>query len=715
MICQASTVKKILSRQPSRMRFPSLTRPASIATLVFSLALPVLARDPGVVINEIMYHPPGDAENLQYIELFNAGSTQVDLGNWSFNRGIKFTFPARTTLAPGKFLVVCRDTRAFASHYGQSAPVVGNFTGKLSHHGDRVELTDAKQAVVDSVKYSDQAPWPSAPDGYSPSLERISPFASADAPENWASSRLPSRKFAAGTPGKENESYSTNVPPAITNVVFSPSSPAPLEKVTVSVNVASPVEIEKVALLYRLATSGRELPEKEVPMSRQSGDSKAGLYRGVIDGQPPGQLVRFRIKVTDRNGTERLQPSINEPRPAFSYATIVNTNTSAVPFIHLINVGRMQPPGPYASRNMMGQRDETPGPTRGAGALIYLAPGKKETEVFDYVLVKSRKAGRKVHLLRDHLLLGMSEINILFEQSPRQVLSEPLSYQVYRMAGVPAEYADHVRLWVDGHLYGYQELIEQPNRTFVARHRPDASGDLYKALWMGQSVVERHEKKTNPATGYDDLVKLINGLNARSGQQQWEFIRQNFDVEEFASYFAVNMCIQNWDGFFNNYFVYHEPGGKWQIYPWDEDKTWGDFDGTSSRYDWYEMPLTFGMNGDSAPSSLFGRFGGGPFGGVSWWRPPGMLSGPMLANPFFRKEFLNRLRTICMTVFAEEKILPLIALMEKRLEPEVQIRAQITGQNPHAALQLFHQDIQSFRNQVRERRKFILAQLSRGG
>ena len=37
-------------------------------------ALNVARAEPSeVVINEIMYHPPGDLEDLHYIELFNAG------------------------------------------------------------------------------------------------------------------------------------------------------------------------------------------------------------------------------------------------------------------------------------------------------------------------------------------------------------------------------------------------------------------------------------------------------------------------------------------------------------------------------------------------------------------------------------------------------------------------------------------------------------------
>ncbi|MBM3835293.1 MAG: hypothetical protein FJ403_18870 [Verrucomicrobia bacterium] len=120
-------------------------------------------------------------------------------------------------------------------------------------------------------------------------------------------------------------------------------------------------------------------------------------------------------------------------------------------------------------------------------------------------------------------------------------------------------------------------------------------------------------EKTNPHTGHGDIVELVDGLRRTTGARQWELIQRNFNVDEVASYFAVNMCIQNWDGFFNNHFVYHDlrPGGKWEIFPWDEDKTWGDYDGASRRYDWHEMPLTMGMNRDRRSSSSIFE-GGGP-------------------------------------------------------------------------------------------------------
>jgi hypothetical protein len=275
------------------------------------------------------------------------------------------------------------------------------------------------------------------------------------------------------------------------------------------------------------------------------------------------------------------------------------------------------------------------------------------------------------------------------------------------MAGAPAEYSEHLRLWTDGKLQGYHLLMEQPNKEFIARQGRSSGGNLYKLIWFGKGIVGQHEKKTNLGTGHDDLIAVIHRLGQLSGAAQWEFIQRNFDVTNFVNYYVVNFCIQNWDGFFNNYFTYHdtEGNGQWAIYPWDEDKTWGDYDGASSKYDWYTMPLTFGMNGDQEPGGwVFRR-------GAPWWRGPGYFSGPLLANPEFRARLLARLREVCEGIFTEKQMFSIIDALEKRLADEVPLRARALGQDSAVALAEFHADIQSFRNQVTNRRKFILNEL----
>jgi len=926
-------------------------------TLLLLIMLLAQADDKDIIINEIMYHPPNDLENLQYVELFNRGNTQVDISNWSFSKGIKYTFPTGTTVAPDNYIVICRDIDAFVKIHGRKIAVFGNFDGRLSRRGETIQLLDSKNKVIDAVKYADREPWSVGSDGYSSSLERISPFVESQRADNWAASKLPTKQSPKGTPGKQNDNCSANLPPIIKDVDFSPKCPLPGQAVTVRANVSDSDGLTAVTILYRVAKPGSETRETEMPMKRISEEN----YEALIPGQPNLHLVRFRIKAVDSNGTQRIQPSENEPRWTYSYYTYAGAEMNNIPFGFIVHVdeaeyydtmreqnreleemirrtinledtcfhlmistdlnterlkkvkniyrevfdkrekfikktilegtknikapaqkfneelsdklrlthteeqyakfeekqdgpntqprGRGWPFGreddndeeergppiewifknvmnlegswfflaisldlgveslarakgiyqkafekrqklmreamsldnpreqmrdmfmkimeadrdfsgklrdiltdeqftkfdewrmeqnPWMRRGRGGPDNSTDVPTsftRGNCAFIYVPADGKEISVFDHVRIAPRKGGFKIRFHKDQTLRGMTTINVIFEYMSRFVLAEPLAYELYRMAGVPAELTEHLRLWIDNRLYGYYLSIEQPNRAFLRRNKRDDTGNLYKLLWYEEGVVRKHEKKTNLLTGHDDIINLINGLNETKDQdnpltpvaevakllegEQWEYIQKHFNVEEFINYFAVNMCISNWDGFFNNYFTYHDINGteKWEIYPWDEDKTWGFHDGISPPYDFYDMPLTFGMNGDKPPRKLFRLFsrqgGGNMWGGPGtpeWWRPAGYFSGPMLANPYFRKQFLARLKEICLTIFTEEKFFPIIDAMEKRLEPEVRIRAEVLNQDASQAIRAFHEDMQSFRAQVTNRRKFILSQ-----
>jgi hypothetical protein len=63
----------------------------------------MLAAD--VVISEIMYHPSSGDDGEEYVELYNKGDAAASLNGWTFDKGINYTFGART-LGVGQFLVV---------------------------------------------------------------------------------------------------------------------------------------------------------------------------------------------------------------------------------------------------------------------------------------------------------------------------------------------------------------------------------------------------------------------------------------------------------------------------------------------------------------------------------------------------------------------------------------------------------------------------------
>lgn len=665
-----------------------------------------------VVLNEIMFHPPEDREDLQFVEVLNAGTTAVDLSGWSLARGVEFAFPRRTVLPPGGYALVCRDLAAFRAHYGAAEPVAGVFTGRLSRRGEWLALVDPQGRVVEQVTYGDRGDWPLGADGYGSSLERICPNAPVDDPANWAASQPHPSGLAGGTPGRQNSVASEQPLPRITGVNVDTGEPG--STVTVRAEVADATGVESVTLHWAAWPGTSASDWQEVPMIRRSGDPARGGYEAGFPAPAVDGLVRFVVRARARSGAERLCPAATEPRPTFWAGPVVNTNTARIPFLKLLTGGTVERPGRSRRVRALVQGGARPPPeprSRWRQAALYYPPGGGPVAVYDHVEVRARKGGLKVHFHDDARLEGMSGLNLIFEASPRYVLAEALGYEVFRRAGVLTPSSGHVRLFLDGEPIGYYLMVEQPGQAFLGRQGRDNDGNLYKLLWYGQGLVGQHEKKTHRNTGHQDLAAVVHGLNRASGDEQWDFIRQHFRVDEMASYYAACMCIQNWDGFFNNYFAYHDPrpGGKWELIPWDLDKTWGDYDGASPPYDWYSLPLRYGMNGDRR--FRFAFFGGGPWGGEPWWRPPGYFSGPLLANPQFRSRFLARLRELCETVFTPEVLGPVIDDLEAQLEPEVILRGQLQHRDAARLLEEFRVDIQSFRDQLTHRRAFLLKEL----
>jgi hypothetical protein len=389
-----------------------------------------------------------------------------------------------------------------------------------------------------------------------------------------------------------------------------------------------------------------------------------------------------------------------------------NTNTATIPFGFLIRAG-----GSTSSRSRPGWQggSDAPEPARGNGAFVYVETNGGPVRLFDHVQVERRSGGWNVHFLRDQLFDGMSSLNVIFE-SPRWALTEPIGYEVYRRAGVPAPRAGHMRIWENGRLRGYHLWVEQVNKAFLNHRRRDSDGDMFKLVWYGRDVIGQHDKRTNPLTGHTNLLALIDALRRARGEDQWRVIQKNFNVEEMASYYAVNHLVANWDGFHNNHFAYLDlnGSGKWEVYPWDLDKTFGDYDGSPDDYAFYDLPLTYGAQGDVSPPldrSSPTRNQRGPFGGLSWWRGGGHFSKPLLANAQFRPQFLARLKELCESEFTAEKLYPWINDMERRLRPEMQVRALASGQSPEHALETFRWDMETIRRFIKGRRAFLVKEL----
>ena len=690
-----------------------LCRHRLLAVLGWVCAFRMAAAGSDVVINELMYHPPEDRDDLQYIELFNRGTQPADLSGWALTKGVEFLCPSGTSLPPGGFAVIARDTNAFLKQYGgefAAALLLGNFSGKLSHSGERLSLANREGAVVDSVKYSDQGAWPRGADGHSASLERICAFAPTDDPANWVASKLPDTVRPSGTPGRTNDKFSPRLPPVITNVVFAEMA-APQAPILVTATVAGAAPVTNVLLLWQTFSNQTAGVEQHAVMRRMSGNDPRAVYEAALPGQPDGTLTRFRISATDNTGTTRVEPNEDEPRPTFSTFHFANTNTALIPLAFMVRTGPAQRVAARFSRG-----PAPPKLAHGNALFVVAHTNRGPVQLFDHVHLQPHTGGWKIHFQHDRMFQRMTALDVIYKSSPRWSLSEPLGHEVFRRAGVPVPETGFVRLWENGRLRGFYLTVEQVNKAFLTKNGRDTGGDLFKLIWYGQGVAGQHEKKTNPLTGKTNVLALIAALREQRGDAQWQLIREQFNVEEVAGYYAACHLIANWDGFHNNHFAYDDlrRTGKWEIYPWDLDKTFGDFDNAPIDYAWYDLPLTYGSEGDVSPGvdpQNPTRRQRGNFGGLMWWRRGGYFSRPLLANEEFKTRFRDRLRALVETEFTEEKLYPWINDLERRLEPEVRIRALANGAAPKDALQEFHDNIESLRGFVRGRRAFLLQEL----
>lgn len=299
---------------------------ASVVCLMVGLTWGAAAAAGGVMINEIFYHAPGELEELQYVELYNPSDATVEVGGWSFAKGIDFRFPAGARIAPHGFAVVCRNAEVFSRFY--EVPVAGVFTKTLKHRGERIELRDREGTVVDSLKFSNQEPWPLGPGGFSASLERISPSGPSDLPQNWASSALSTdSNLPGGSPGRTNTCHSVVLPPVIRGVHIHPAHPHPDESVTVSADVDDGTALSEVWVRYRLVGAGSEGEETGLRMAPAGG----GSFSATIPPQPADHILRVRVRAVGADGTERWFPGANEPRPAISAYVHTNLPVASIP------------------------------------------------------------------------------------------------------------------------------------------------------------------------------------------------------------------------------------------------------------------------------------------------------------------------------------------------------------------------------------------------
>jgi len=304
-----------------------------------------------VVINEINYRSIAIERNIEFVELYNADVSSVDLTGWQLTDGLSYQFPAGTTIGAGAYLVVCADPGTCESNFGFSG-AYGPFAGALSSGGDEVILRNASFKQVDKVDYESWKEWPNVRFNDYETTEPI--------PQNTAYTQTVTNKVAisiqkinpnldgkhggawsaaAPTPGAQNTGYKNNytIIPVIKGVTKSPDKPMSGEVVRIKAdfdNYAQYAADMTVQLQYQTMDAGSYIAKSDGAYQSNwtslqmldngvGADSTAnnGVYTVAIPAsvQQHRRLVRYRVRVTTTNGFSKTYPDQNHAESNYAY------------------------------------------------------------------------------------------------------------------------------------------------------------------------------------------------------------------------------------------------------------------------------------------------------------------------------------------------------------------------------------------------------------
>lgn len=114
----------------------------------------------GLLVSEIHYRPivsSGNADDYEFIELYNNSALSIDLTGFRFTEGIIYTFRMGETIEPGEYLVMAK-TKSNYNLLG--IKLYEWWDGDLNDVGEKIVLKNDDDEIIFEFTYGSQVPWP---------------------------------------------------------------------------------------------------------------------------------------------------------------------------------------------------------------------------------------------------------------------------------------------------------------------------------------------------------------------------------------------------------------------------------------------------------------------------------------------------------------------------------------------------------------------------
>jgi hypothetical protein len=521
------------------------------------LCSPVLAQGP--LLTELMASntktlEDEDGETPDWIELHNPTAAPLDLSGWFLtdddDQLDRWQLPVGLVLAPGELRIIFASGKDRSDLAGQL-----HTDFKLGKDGEYLALVQPDGLTVEH-EYAPEFPAQYANVSYGLSFDPGPGTAET--------------YFLAPTPGMPNGPGG----PLLVEPEHTPSFPN--EDQDVLVTVLAPQGLAagtSLTVSYRVEFD----TEQVLPMSDdgQGPDQTAGdgVYSQVLPRTAfaAGELLRWRLDAVDGSKATRLPPNASPNNSAEYFGT-----------------GVLDPSVQTALEVFTYWTDDIAGSNSVGGArasVVY------EGHYYDNVEVRRRGGSSASYLKKSYkfdfnpdqrLLRGdgppADELDLNTTYADKAFVRQPLSYELYQLAGNASPDCFPVRVQRNGEFFSVAMFLEEPGEeAFLERHGLDPEGALYKMYNTLNHHKNGVEKKTRLQETHADLKKLVDGLATSDPAQLEVFLFDEVDVDACLSYLAATWIIHDNDHIAKNYLLYRDSEGTrtWQFVPWDKDLTWG--------------------------------------------------------------------------------------------------------------------------------------------
>jgi hypothetical protein len=538
-----------------------------------------------------------DGEQQDWIEIYNAGGTSVDLTGWSLSDDSdepgRWVFPTRS-LAPGAYLVV------FASAKDRTNPTGTNrfhTNFKLGVDGEFLGLyaPDSPRRLVSgfSPKYPEQrndnsygfdaqgqlryfgVPTPGASNGVSTIAGVVEPVhfnvqrGHFTQPFNLilscATRGAVIRYTTNGTDPTLVNGFVYSSPISVSNTLY-------VRAAAFRTNLLSSL-IESHSYLYNFSAALRSLPIISVQTAESNMTGRTGII-GMEGGTGPPANPWTPVTTNDYYNPTKTGIAWERPMSVEYILPLDNSGFQVTSGMRVQGSDYTRPR--YTPTSKFSYRLYFRG-DYGTSRLEYPIFQRGLVQNFDQIVMRA----------------GHNDISNPF-------IRDELARQLHADMGQVACHGTWVNFFINGSYKGYYNPCERVEEGFLQNWH--GGGESWDILTVGSAV------QGGDNVAWNSMRTYINGQDVTQPAVFNEVMRR-LDVVNFIDYLIVNVYGCTWDWPHNNWRAARErtANGKFRFYVWDAEGAFGEFDGrgpTSDSFTGVSSPL---LNGTAEIPALYTR------------------------------------------------------------------------------------------------------------